>query len=49
MATAQEPIKVYLPRAEAAEFKRLVVEEDRTIAAVMRRLIRDYIASRAAA
>jgi hypothetical protein len=48
VATEQEGIKVYIPRDEAAEFKRLVEDEDKTITAVLRRLIRNYIASRKA-
>ncbi len=46
MATTQEYVKVYLPADEASEFKRLVAEEDKTVAAVVRRMIRVYIAER---
>ncbi len=46
MATEQEKVSVYIPADEAADFKRLVEAEERTITAVLRRLIRDYIAER---
>lgn len=46
MATLQEPLKTYLPADEAAEFRRLVAEEDKTVTAVLRRMIRTYIAER---
>ena len=46
MATEQEGIKVYIPRDEAAQFRALVHAEDKTITAVIRRMIRDYIAER---
>jgi hypothetical protein len=45
MATDQEPIKFWIPREDAAEFRRLVAIEDRTMTAVIRRLIREYIAA----
>lgn len=45
MATAQEQIKVYIPAPEAAAFRAVVAAEDRTITAVLRRLIREYIAT----
>ncbi len=49
MATDQEGVKVYIPRDEAAEFKQVVADEDKTITAVLRRLIREYVAARKAA
>jgi hypothetical protein len=45
MTTNQEPIKFWIPREDAAEFRRLVAIEDRTMTAVIRRLIREYIAA----
>lgn len=45
MATTQAPIKVYVPRDEAAEFRAFVAAEDKTITAVIRRMIRDYNAA----
>jgi hypothetical protein len=44
MTTGQEGIKFYLPPDEAAELRRLVAAEDRPMAVVIRRLIRQYIA-----
>lgn len=44
VATEQEGVKVYIPRDEAAEFKRVVAAEDKTITAVLRRLMREYVA-----
>lgn len=46
MATDQDYLKVYLPAAEAAAFKSVVREEDKTVTAVLRRLIREYIADK---
>ena len=43
MATTQEKISVYLPAVEAQQFRDTVEGEDRTITAVLRRLIREYI------
>lgn len=45
MTTKQEGIKFYLSHEDAAEFRRLIAIEDRTMAAVIRRLIREYIAA----
>jgi hypothetical protein len=45
MTTDQQPIKFWIPRADAAEFRRLLKEEDRTMSAVLRRMIREYIAA----
>lgn len=44
MATEQEKICVYIPPAEATEFRRVVEEQDRTITAVLRQAIRRIIA-----
>jgi hypothetical protein len=49
MATQQTQVVVYLPPDEAVEFKQLVADQDKTIAAVLRRLIREYIAEAKAA
>lgn len=49
MATDQEALKFYIPRDEASEFKRLVASQDKTMTAVLRRLIREYIAKAKAA
>ena len=43
MATEQEGIKVYLPPAEAQAFRAKAKAEDRTVTAVLRRLIREYL------
>lgn len=45
MATEQEGIKFYIPREDADEFRRLLAANDRTMSAVIRRLIREYIAA----
>jgi hypothetical protein len=49
MATDQKAVKLYLPADEAAEFTRIVRAEDKTITAVLRRLIREYVAATKAA
>ncbi len=43
MATDQEAIKFYIPRADAAEFRKAVAAEDRPMTVVLRRLIREYV------
>lgn len=43
MATEQEGIKVYLPSAEAQALRAKAKQEDRTVTAVLRRLIREYL------
>jgi hypothetical protein len=49
MTTQQDKVSVYLPADEAEEFKTLVADQDKTITAVLRRLIREYIAEAKAA
>ncbi len=49
MATEQEQIKIYIPRADAVEFKAIVRAEDKNMTAVLRRLIREYVAAAKAA
>ncbi len=44
MATEQESIKVYVDADLAAEVKRLVREEGRTITGLVRVLLRRYVA-----
>ena len=45
MATAKDKITVYVPADEGVLFRALVDAEDKTITAVLRRMIRDYIAT----
>jgi hypothetical protein len=45
MATEQAGIKFYIPREDADEFRRLLASNDQTMSAVIRRLIREYIAA----
>ena len=49
MATEQEGIKFYIPADEAQQLRALARAEDRTLTAVLRRLIREYIAQAKAA
>lgn len=46
MATEQEAFKIYIPVEDAAKLRALAVSEDRTVTAIFRRLLRDYLASR---
>ena len=43
MATDMTKIVVYVPADEAEQFKQLLKEQDKTVAAVLRRLIRSYL------
>jgi hypothetical protein len=45
MTTQQEPIKFWIPKEDADEFRRLVAADDRTMSAVLRRMIREYVAA----
>lgn len=44
MATGQEKLNFYLPPDEAAEFRRIVEDQNRTITAVLRQAVRRIIA-----
>lgn len=44
MATAQEKLSFYIPPNEAAEFRQVVEEQNRTISAVLRQAIRRIVA-----
>lgn len=43
MATNQDSIKLYLPAEDAQALREIAKRDDRTVAAILRRLIRDYI------
>lgn len=43
MATKQEKLNFYLPPDEAAEFRQVVEEQNRTITAVLRQAVRRVV------
>jgi len=45
VATEQEGIKIYMPVDLAQALKERAKAEDRTVAAIVRRLVREYLAS----
>ncbi len=45
MATDQDKIMVYLPSTESAALRAYCAAEDKTMTAVIRRLIRDFLAA----
>jgi hypothetical protein len=45
MTIDQEPIKFWIARADADEFRKVIKAEDRTMSAVLRRMIREYVAA----
>ncbi len=45
MATDQDKITVYVPKTEGTEFRAIIAANAQTMTAVIRRFIREYVAS----